>query len=232
MSVDRFKNDQQAHLAAKADLTAHTAALFNKYAAQAGGDKARLQAEALGQQLSQQVNTYNMQIAQNKAKQEVLGNQGNISSYLGTLPPEEAAKYSARIIKLPTGKEVLAYDAKGAGEVRDQIAGYSPLVKILKRIDEIGPGALMPNSTARKEALSLRSTAIPLMNKIAKLGILSEREHQMLSEQFNDPTKWMELFGGPARTKAYLGNMESMLEAAVSAQAPGYKAPSKPGTAY
>lgn len=233
LNMERFHNEQAATLAAQAQLTALTAAKMNLAAAQAQSPEAKARALAAGAQLGQQAINFRSQLAMFAARQAITGGTvGDISSYIESLPPEEAKGFRERLVRLPSGKEALAYSPDSAKEVTKKVTAFKNLTSLLDRMDKVGPSALLKFGKAADQAAALQSSLVTEIKNLEGLGALSATDAELARDRITDPTSFRQMLGGKSRSDSFRQTLDGMIESVLSASVQGHKAPKKVGTPY
>lgn len=218
-NMEMYHNEEQAHLATKADMIAMTAAKANQIAAKAGTSEAENRKNYLLSQLGMQSAQIHQQLATAGISRDAY-TTGVPSAIVPALPADQ----QKRMVKLPNGYMADAGNETNAKEYNEQTAAYHPIMADLgelKQLTGIG-SAINPAQKARAQALQYH--IVTELNDLAKSHRISESDIGFQKGQLSDPTSISNalLSKGTAATDQLMESLTRKHEAIGSQYVPAY----------
>lgn len=204
-NLEALHDADMAHSLTTSQLLAVTQAKVQEAAAKASNPamQGRLQQLMADLKMKQQAAQHELATKQALARVGQPGQEGNVN-------PELLDKeHKDRLVQLPNGKQYFTLTPEDAKEIKTKTAGLFPIEEELKKLDSLGPSALIPGSPEANEAHAIISGLVPMVNEFKGINRLSVEDEKLVKELINNPTK---LVGGTNRSETLRRSLYNTLE--------------------
>lgn len=219
MNMEMYHNEEQAHLASKADMLAMTAAKANQIAAKSGTPEAEAKKNYLLSQLGMQSAQIHQQLATAGISRQAY-TDGVPAGAVPLLQPDQ----QKRMVRLPNGYMADAGNETNAKEYNEQTAAYHPIMADLGELKQLTGLGSAVNPAQRARAQALQYHIVTELNDLAKSHRISESDIGFQKGQLSDPTSISNalLSKGTAATDQLMESLTRKHEAIGSQYVPAY----------
>lgn len=217
MNMEMFHNEQEAHMATKADLLTMTAAKANQIAAQAGTPEAEAKKNWLLGELGKQAAQMHQQLATAGISRTAY-TDGVPSAAVPYLHPDQ----QKRMVRLPNGNMADAGNETNVKEYNEHTAAFNPIMSDLTELKGLNTLGNRMDPAQRDRAHVLMNNLTTQLNDLAKSHRISESDIGFQKGQLSDPTAMATLLSGNAGTDQLMQSLTRKQESIGSQYVPAF----------
>jgi len=226
MNMEKYRNLDAATAATRANQLAVTSSMLNQAIQKA--QPGIIQSQLL--QTKSQIDLQRFQMQRDLALFNVNASAVSGEGVPAHLLPYVSKDISGNMVPLPNGNYAAARDKDAAKTVTDTIAPYQTLMGLMHEMDKLGPSALVPGTSANQQAHALAGQTVLELNSLHGLKRISDKDVEIQSNTFRDPTKFSQFLAGGSRNSALGKFLDSKVDSVYRANVPAYKPKYVPST--
>lgn len=219
LAMREFGDQNTALMAAKSSALGVADLKLKEIAAKSQSEEAKAKAQFLSGQIMEERGKLNAAIASSLQK-SVASRQATMGEGVEdpSLLPEEQQK---KVVKMPNGLYKPAISADGAKAVNETVVAAENIKATMRNMEKIFDPAL-PYTEKAALAKTYQSDLFMQLKELAKLGVISESDRQLVEPLIADPTSFRQDIAR-ARMNALYSKVKSNVDSVYKTYVPGYK---------